>query len=570
VVAERLPQRHIDIRPRIGVYRIFRAMHYRPWYAIAEFVDNSLESYLMNKERLRRAEPRYRLRVTVKTEDDAAGHLWVEDNAAGIAEDRYPEAFAAAAERSEKFLEERAKAKGLGRANQGLKAAATWMAANWEVTSAAIGEDFTWTIRFDVPKILREQRESLDPIASRKAKSTHGTTVHMWDLTEQGRGVFQPKTKTALKAYLASMYRRFLRTGELSFIFDRVPLEPPEVDFLEEVAWGRVEGENRAVGSRKVLWRKDVEVQFGHPKRIHTAGGWVGLRASLSRKDNTNNLPLFRLDRLILGPGGTETNRPQALFGGEGSHRYLRMVGEIDIPDETDDSTIPVDQRIDVTPTKDGFTWSEATQNDLYDQLRKAAEAPPPDVIKQASSFRTKKNERISARVEEKVFDRVTEAIPHLATAIEEKVGEPETTAPSALPKVKITQSRTYELRVRGERWLVTLDLTNDSEHESWIDFAHSESGPPGAYQGSGTKRAPRARQLGLRVFTGHPFMHTWARDAASLEALLRLAVGIGLAVTTAKISGVKGAETVLTDLNRFLAELARSDQADSADEEDE
>ena len=61
--AELLPVRHVDIRPRIGIYRIFRAMRYKPWFAIAEFVDNSLESYLINKSRLLKVDPRFVLDV---------------------------------------------------------------------------------------------------------------------------------------------------------------------------------------------------------------------------------------------------------------------------------------------------------------------------------------------------------------------------------------------------------------------------------------------------------------------------------------------------------------------------
>ena len=41
----------IDVRPAVGVY----AMSYKPWYAIAEFVDNSTQSYYDHKTELLRA-----------------------------------------------------------------------------------------------------------------------------------------------------------------------------------------------------------------------------------------------------------------------------------------------------------------------------------------------------------------------------------------------------------------------------------------------------------------------------------------------------------------------------------
>ena len=39
----------VNIRPSVGYLSILQAINYRAWFAIAEFVDNSLQSYLQNK-----------------------------------------------------------------------------------------------------------------------------------------------------------------------------------------------------------------------------------------------------------------------------------------------------------------------------------------------------------------------------------------------------------------------------------------------------------------------------------------------------------------------------------------
>ena len=36
----------ISIRPGVSILSGLRHLNYRPWYAVAEFVDNSLQSYL--------------------------------------------------------------------------------------------------------------------------------------------------------------------------------------------------------------------------------------------------------------------------------------------------------------------------------------------------------------------------------------------------------------------------------------------------------------------------------------------------------------------------------------------
>ena len=42
----------INIRPTTSVYATYRKINYETWNAIAEFIDNSTQSYYDNKKRL--------------------------------------------------------------------------------------------------------------------------------------------------------------------------------------------------------------------------------------------------------------------------------------------------------------------------------------------------------------------------------------------------------------------------------------------------------------------------------------------------------------------------------------
>ena len=44
----------VNIRPAVGYLSILQAINYRAWYAIAEFVDNSIQSYVDNKSKLKK------------------------------------------------------------------------------------------------------------------------------------------------------------------------------------------------------------------------------------------------------------------------------------------------------------------------------------------------------------------------------------------------------------------------------------------------------------------------------------------------------------------------------------
>src|SRR4051794_26134045 len=81
----------VEIRPEVTMYAAFARLAYEPWHALAEFVDNSLQSYLTNRESLQGAHgPSFRLRVEIGIWDD---HIEICDNAAGIARADFARAF---------------------------------------------------------------------------------------------------------------------------------------------------------------------------------------------------------------------------------------------------------------------------------------------------------------------------------------------------------------------------------------------------------------------------------------------------------------------------------------------
>ena len=55
----------INIRPGVGYLSILSAINYTPWHATAEFVDNSIQSYLDNKVKLRRLHNNYKLKIDI-------------------------------------------------------------------------------------------------------------------------------------------------------------------------------------------------------------------------------------------------------------------------------------------------------------------------------------------------------------------------------------------------------------------------------------------------------------------------------------------------------------------------
>ena len=76
----------INIRPTSGVYATYRRLSYQPWTAIAEFVDNSTQSFYDHKEELMQAKYFKGLIIDIEYKEDRINgdSLTILDNAYGM------------------------------------------------------------------------------------------------------------------------------------------------------------------------------------------------------------------------------------------------------------------------------------------------------------------------------------------------------------------------------------------------------------------------------------------------------------------------------------------------------
>ena len=49
-----MPDKTVSIRHRPGTYNVYRNLNNNPWYALAEFVDNALQSFEANKRSIKK------------------------------------------------------------------------------------------------------------------------------------------------------------------------------------------------------------------------------------------------------------------------------------------------------------------------------------------------------------------------------------------------------------------------------------------------------------------------------------------------------------------------------------
>jgi hypothetical protein len=502
----------INIRPGVSILSVLRHLNYRPWYALAEFVDNALQSYLARQADLHEAESdTFALTVAVELSLGEGGRIVVRDNAAGIATADYERAF-----RPAEVPPDRS---GLSEFGMGMKSAACWLAARWLVRTKALGEATERTVSFDVEEIVQGRIEELAVRERAAPPRGHYTEVVLEGLHKPPQG----RTVGKIKEHLASIYRVFLREGRLRLSFNGEPLTFEGPSILRAPHF-------RSPSAAPVQWRKEFSFDFGRGQR---AWGFGALREKASTTGA--GFALFRRNRLIQG-SGDEAYRPEAIFGKPTSFRYQRLFGEVHL------------EGFEVSHTKDGFRWEEH-EDAFLDLLGQHLNAQPLPLLSQAEEHRTGRARQALKADAEEAAERTAGVIARDVPAVMERqiaAGPDPSPPPRTLPPAGLmTAGREIDVELNRQPWRIVIELTTDPAVGDWV----SVSDRPSVREGGLERRC-----VCVRLSLAHPFTDRFGGpDGSAIEALLRLAAAVGLAETAARDAGVALAGTFRRNINELL-----------------
>ena len=494
----------IEIRPEVAIYSAFARLNYKPWYALGEFVDNSIQNYLANSFRLRMVDgDAHRLLVNIEISDD---EIVIRDNAAGIAANEFPRAFLPASPPPDRS--------GLSEYGLGMKAAACWFANAWSVRTKALGDQVERTIRFNIPQIVENKQNQLPVEENPAPTDAHYTVLTLTDLRIQPKG----RTLGKIADHLASIYRIFLRENELTLSFrgEQLAYTPPGL--MEAPRFDRPD-------SDPLFWKKTFRLELDNE---HSVSGWAGLLATASVSNA--GFAVFRRRRLIEGSVG-EAYRPEKIFRRSNSYTHQRLVGELQVEGFT------------VSHTKDGVQWSD-WEDDILDWLKTELDAEPLPLLKQAEGHRVRAPTPVTA-VRSATEDLAEALVQRLPAIIDSQLQmTPDSMPPPpALVAAQIQHyvEETINLSHAGTSWCVSVELANGSPHEPWLDIARSRE-----HEGT--------MELQIRVNLSHPFMVRFTGpDASELIPMTRMATGLAVAEETARSAGVSQCRTIRRNLDEIL-----------------
>jgi hypothetical protein len=331
----------LELKVGLNSMAAYRRLPYTAWHAIAEFVDNSTQSYLNHKDEL---DASYGadgdgLDVSV-TYDRKKQTLAVADNAMGMS------------------LEELARALNVGlppenpngrsKYGLGMKTAASWLGPRWSIRTTRLGDPNEYVVHIDMAEVEKGNAD-LDLETRPVDPTKHHTIIEITDLYKQ----FGARGLAKIKRRLSSMYRKDFEALGLTLRWQG-----------EVLTWGGFEGQLLTDRENRP-YRQDFDFQVDG-LRVH---GWGGILFKGARSDA--GFSILQHSRVI--KGWPDAWRPFTIFGDARNDLInQRIVGEIHL------------DGFDVSHTKDDIHWSGDQEEEVEEKLAEELG----DLVSKAKTFR--------------------------------------------------------------------------------------------------------------------------------------------------------------------------------------
>lgn len=341
-----------------------------PSHTLAEFVDNAIQSYKNNADKLKILDPNYLLKVTIdiqwtQTEnnrDSRASVITITDNAAGLDEVHFRKAFISA--------ETPDNDTGLNEFGMGMKTAAGWLGESWTLRTSALGEEVERSYSFDLKEVLAKELKKLPFHVNPKGVDEHYTIITIFNPT---KNVPAFRSLAKIKTELASIYRKLLRENEIELVVCGEKLQFEEYNIL-------CAPPAKDTSAEPVLWKKDIDFTFSK----YRVKGFIALLRDIN--STQNGFVLLRRGRVVMGAETDMRYFPKELSGSTGTFRHKRLFGELEL------------EGFEVSFNKNDIQDKE-TLEALLGMLKSEIRKKDFDLIAQADDYRINESRKAVAKI---------------------------------------------------------------------------------------------------------------------------------------------------------------------------
>ena len=507
----------INIRPTTSVYATYKNIKYDPWTAIAEFVDNSTQSYYDHIAKLEQSKYWDGLDVRILYEKNQNGDkLEIKDNAYGMDFNDFKRAI---------MLDSPPKKPTRSEFGMGLKTAACWFGLMWSVESTELGSGIKYRATVDVDALQKYKNEEITVEEIQCNPKEHGTVVTIWNLNRTMSGRQIGKTKDQLRG----MYRTDLRSDKIHIYYNDESLEYQDPAILEE---------SLPDGSTKT-WKKDLDFSVLCNGNEYHVNGFIALldEGSVSGAGFT----LIRRGRVIVG-GYENGYRPEEIFEKSNSFVYQRLFGELNMDDWP------------VTQTKDAFDWYSGIEDLFIEKLLVECD----EYRKKAKEYRKGKkitvNPGFTSLVQNftgaGIINNVN--ISNISTEVLQEVQKEDNSGiePGQSQKAKSQETNSGEIQIVGNNGQ-RLSFTCGEENYTF-NFILKENDPDARWLNVITKGDEYIIEWNIR----HPFFKPYIDDPKFLELMQQFAFALALSEIESKRTSVDGKispSSIRTKMNETL-----------------
>lgn len=524
--------RKINIRPETDVYSTYKRLSYQHWSALAEFVDNSTQSFYDHQEELLATKYYKNLSIDIDyVEDPINGdYITIRDDAYGMEWSDFVRAI--------NLHRPPQNTSGRNEFGMGLKTAACWYGTWWSVESTRLGSTKKYRAVIDVDILEKYKSEEIDVEEETVSPKEHYTLITIKRLNQRITGA---RTKGKIKDLLSSTYREDIRTGLIDITFRGDHLQFKEVTPYEETRNGVT-----------TTWKKDIEFSVKHDNNDLTVKGFIAIRLPGSLKDA--GFTLIRRGRVIIG--GSEKNyRPYEIFGDTNSFVYQRLYGELHMDNWP------------VTQAKDAFDWNNSGLEEQFieqlkvftedykqkcSNIRVREQIQTEDIIKQvADSFKSPGIfENVSYQIDEQIEIEPPTNNVEIVTPVDNTTEVNETETKTVINdednsvELQGGTNIVFNFEYKNTPYSFTIDLDSKNPAAYWISVSEKDT-----------------NEYTVKINTRHAFFIPFIQKREFIPLITKLAIAMVLSEGEAKKISPDGridAEDIRLNMNRILEEIAR------------
>ena len=510
----------LNIQPQASVLGVFSRLNYKAWYAIAEFVDNSTESYYTNEVELNKngittvtVNVNYDFENNILTITDDAFGMELEDFSRAVLLDSKPE-----------------KQGGRNEFGMGLKTAASWFGNIWSVESTQYGSQNRYFTEVNIQELKEKKVNTVKIKKDTCDEKEHGTTIVIKDVTKK---IDAARTKGKIIHLLESMYRRDLNSGKVNIWFNDLPLHFDEYGCLQ---------------FRDKTWKKELDFEFEFDGEKHHITGFVGILANGGF--GKAGFALFRRGRVVIG-GEEQNYKPEYIFHQAQSPISHKLFGELDLDD------FPVNQ------AKDGFVWDDGLEIVFLEALKVNIQDYI-DIAKMTNKERAKEEE-FSSSSSKNVEESVQSFANALSSAYQqtetEKTGYTEGTSQETQTEIEqfadyLQESNNEEEKIVGDKRKYPIQINEVVKKDFIVEWSIGNK----TYW-INVEESEDSHEVNITININHPFFKPYNSDENFKIVLEKFVISFVVAEQQAKLTSDKEgyirAATIRHKMNEFLSKVS-------------